>query len=664
VTEGISDSNRAVPTPTLGGNYYWRVNTHYTATTPDVSVQGDVWKFRTEPYKIVFNTDDDAVDYAGHMVPGYTCEIKGPAGSWTTPVGYLGSGTPVAGMMTVFNFDSFDYNNLYDVVVVPEYYAGSMPNTDNDLIAPPMSLAIHVDGDFSFNGVMDISGDDGDPDPAKRNESPAARCGGHRGSRKEKNAGDFSLETTDLGYYYQKVEFQNRYGAHKSHSYSRPTSSSSMTGANPGGGYAAFGPGTSTTAPYKDSGGAGHGGTGGDSGRGYYQALFTGGASYSDKEIPLPFGGSAAAWSQNAPGGTGGGGVEIVATNITLDSKCQIRAGGGTNPYIVKYPAGGGSGGSIKFIARNNFVNNGILEADGGKGGDGNEKSNNTGGGGAGGRIAIFYGGTTCTQGDISVKGGKQGVIVQSGSRPECNGLGLARDGDDGTPHIEQFTTTTNETIRRASAPTPKHGDTMVYAPDWPTEISLKWYSGYNTSDACDVVYFDLDDSSPSTQIASVSANARGEKSVNVDVKFGKTYYFQVKTVASGASTFDTVESPVWKFSAVKWECQEPNWGSYTWVDDEWPYYDDVLPADDIVLKAGWPAWDINHDCVVNNLDLWYFAQDWRAHRGATDTDYLLDDTELVFFTYQWMTCRGRSDDGCAGWTICGNWDSEGAGMD
>ncbi|MBN1786969.1 MAG: LamG domain-containing protein [Sedimentisphaerales bacterium] len=635
------------PTPILGEVYYWCVDTNYTSIS--TYVPGDVWNFRTEPYHIVFNTDDNDANYAGHIIGGYACEIKGPAGMWT----YLMTGYLDAAGVAVFDFPSgFAYNDHYDIVVVPEYFAPPLPpGTGNDDTAIPTPLSIRVNGDFYFNGLMDISGDDGDPDPAMRNYSTRARCGGHRGPRKEVTIGDLSRETTDFDYYYQKMEFESHYGEERKHFYSRPTSSSSMPYANPDGGYGAFGLGTSTVAPYKDSGGAGHGGVGGDSGRGYYAAIFSGGDSYSDEEVPIPFGGSAAGWSQSAPGGSGGGGVEIIATgNVTLGSSCQIRAGGGTNPYTTKYPAGGGSGGSIKIIAEGNFTNEGILEADGGDGGDGWEKGNNTGGGGAGGRIAIFYGGT-CVSGNISVKGGEKGVVHQSGTYPNHEGLGLSRDGDDGTILIEQFTAVTDEGVRRASAPAPKDGDYMVYAPSYPTSIDLKWYSGYNKTDACDVVYFGQQEANL-PMIGSVPALPRGEKSINVDVSPGQTYYFMIQTTGTG---FEPVDSDLWSFSTVPWECLEPNMENYDWDPGTCP--NEVDP--ETVLNAGWPAWDQNHDCVVNGADFWYFAQDWRVDRGGDD--YMLDDAQLWFFLYQWMTCRGRTNDGCEneGWPITGNYDGD-----
>ena len=99
--------------------------------------------------------------------------------------------------------------------------------------------------------------------------------------------------------------------------------------------YGAFGLGTSMTAPYKDSGGAGYGGIGGCSGRGWIHGIMTDGYPYSDKEVPIPFGGSASSWAQTAPGNAGGGGVEIDATgNVTFGTNAKILAKGGTTLYI------------------------------------------------------------------------------------------------------------------------------------------------------------------------------------------------------------------------------------------------------------------------------------------------------------------------------------------
>ena len=94
------------------------------------------------------------------------------------PAGQLSQQVLSLGGVAVVNFStSFNYGDLYDIVVVPEY----TPGNDADYIPTP--LVINVTGDFDFNGIMNISGNDGNP--YDRMLSPKARCGGHRGPRKE-----------------------------------------------------------------------------------------------------------------------------------------------------------------------------------------------------------------------------------------------------------------------------------------------------------------------------------------------------------------------------------------------------------------------------------------------------------------------------------------------
>ena len=46
----------------------------------------------------------------------------------------------------------------------------------------------------------------------------------------------------------------------------------------------------------------------------------------------------------------------------------MLVSGGSAVPE--DYPAGGGSGGSVRIIAGGNFANSGVIDANGGKGGD------------------------------------------------------------------------------------------------------------------------------------------------------------------------------------------------------------------------------------------------------------------------------------------------------
>ena len=76
-----------------------------------------------------------------------------------------------------------------------------------------------------------------------------------------------------------------------------------------------------------------------------------------------------------------------------------------------------------------------------------------------------------------------------------------------------------------------------------------------------------------------------------------------------------------------------------------------------VMDSNGWFAWDINHDCVVNDLDFWFFAKDWMTpNRGGetTSDEYDLQLPELSAFLRSWLECRGRTNQftnsGCAGW--------------
>ena len=145
---------------------------------------------------------------------------------------------------------------------------------------------------------------------------------------------------------------------------------------------------------------------------------------------------------------------------------------------------------------------------------------------------------------------------------------------------------------RKASAPTPKDGDKMVYCPNSSTGnwLTLKWYSGYNVTAANDVVYFGTRVLTRLTQIGSPVPATRGQHSSTVDVNIvpNKTYYWKVVTIDG-----TNVSSDVWSFKTVNWQCKEPN-------DTDDP---NQLPA-----GVGY----IPYDCVINFDDFWYFAKDWQ----------------------------------------------------
>jgi hypothetical protein len=584
--------------------YYWRVNSTY----PSGTVAGDIWSFCTKPYELVFNTSGAETRYADHNIPAYAFVIHQDGWSDVCATGSLASDG-----VAVFNFPSgFNYDRRYDIIAVPEYRA-----TDVNAIIIPTPLAIHVTGDFSFDGRVQIAGDD---ILTTTQDTTFACSGGFPGPKHNQDISVFNDEDTHPATvsdywtsYNMPGDNHGRFGLVASdHPIFVPTALAKSV----------FGPGQPVSPPYKGGGGGGSGGMGGDAGRGYYFGVFSGGPSYGDKEVPVPFGGSSGGWGGgDSPGGAaGGGGIEIVATgNVVLDSNSQIKAfGGGQLSPPSTYPAGGGGGGSVRIIAGGSVTNKGTINVNGGKGGNGNRadtggaKANDTGGGGGGGRVAIFYGTTYSNTGIITANGGAKGTNA---------GTSLAQSGQNGTTFV------TNSSPKKASAPTPANGDKMVYCHPDPCTIQLKWYSGYGGT--TDVVYCDTN-STPTTSRGSVSAT-RGQHSVSMTVSAGNTYYMRVITDG-------TVVSDTWSFKTVSWRCKQ---------------YDGDVP------HVGGPEWDWNHDCVLNFEDFAYFAKDWLNNEfGAyrLDNTYVGDPpsdgfvSDLARFVNEWLECYNRTDGGCTGW--------------
>lgn len=617
VASAIPDHNYAVSAPLSAETYYWRI----VSKLPGIGhadVNSDVWSFKTKPYPIVFNTDSGSVTYSDGTIPGYTCMVRDPCGNWTTvSTGRFESYDAADtndGLTIIFDFNNFSYTNRYAIIVLPSY------GQDLDINKVPTSLCIDVNGNFYFDGTMNISGDDSATTDDTMTAWPKARCGGYRGEMRnasEKSGGDSNF-----------VQRWTAYGRFP------PTSVTSVQYwvANPDTAYRLYGPGMGITLSKsgKVGGGGGYGGTGGDCGRGYFHAIFGGGPTYGDVQVPVPFGGSSGGWGGEMWGAAGGGGVEIITTgNVTLDTNSIIKSEGGScilPSTPIKYSAGGGAGGSVRIIAGGSVTLKGVIDVNGGKGGDNstnetaNAKPNNVSGGGGGGRVAVFYGTTYTKTGSIAAKGGAKGVVLPTSANGFNVGKSLAENGQDGTIYE------TNSSPRVASAPTPSNGNTMVYAPNSPTTIVLKWYSGYNVAAANDVVYFDQT-TNPTTKITEVPA-ARGQHWVSVNVNPNQTYYFKVVTGGSVTST-------IWSFKTVSWQCMSPNYGQ------------DPDPN----IAAGWPSWDINHDCVVNDIDLWYFAKDWAVDRGGgTPGAYNLEFVDLYSYAIYWLECRGRTNNGCLGW--------------
>jgi hypothetical protein len=593
IASDINDQNIIGFDPcNIGGRgmiYYWRVNSKYGSNI----ITGDIWSFRTKPYEIVFNTSGDNTTYADHVIPAYGCEVHGDG--WTSvTTGSFDNG------IAVFNFPSgFNYDRRYDIIVVPSYRA-----TDINSIVFPTPLAIHAAGDFNFDGRIQLGGDD----ILSTTQDNTFTCsGGYPGPKHNQdvsifpNPDEHPATVSDFWTQYTALIGTHRRlnsGITSDKSFFVPTDIAKYV----------FGPGQPANPPYKGGGGGGSGGAGGESGRGWELSIYAaGGLSYGDKEIPFPFGGSAGGWGgDGSPGGAaGGGGIEIVATgNVILDVNSQIIAHGGSqNCSATQYPAGGAGGGSVKIIAGGSVTLKGSIDVNGGTGGNNsNNKSNDTGGGGGGGRVAVFYGTTYSNTGKITAYGGKKGM--NNATNPPTS---LAQSGADGTIY------TTNSSPKKASAPTPKNGDSVYCHPD-PCTIKLKWYSGYGGT--TDVIYCD-NNATPTTSRGSASVS-RLQHDVNMTVTAGKTYY--VRVITDG-----TVISDTWSFKTTNWSCVQYTGGT--------PHF-------------GGPEWDVNHDCVLDFYDYTYFASIWRN----PDYNPAVGLAALGRFVGEWLNCINRTDAGCSGW--------------
>ena len=593
LANGISDHNVMTgpnDVNSRGSIYYWRVNSTYASVG---TVAGDIWSFRTKPYEFVFNTSGLDITYADHVVPAYSCEVHGDG--WSDP---CATGSLASDGVAVFNFPSgFNYDRRYDIIVVPAYRATDI---NDDIIPTP--LAIHVTGDFSFDGRVQIAGDDVLVTSGTSNNT-LARSGGFPGPKYNQDSSVFSDRVVTITDYWTSYSFPNYYNTRFGNI--GVPSSAKFIFVPTALAQSVFGPGQPVNPPYKVGGGGGYGGVGGDSGRGYWSGVFTGGPSYGDEEVPVPFGGSSGGWgSTGPPGGAGGGGIEIVATgNVVLDVNSQIKAdGGGQLCSATNYPSGGGSGGSVRIIAGGSVTNKGTINVNGGIGGNANQ-ANNTGGGGGGGRVAVFYGTTYSNTGTITADGGARGTYNVT--------LGIGQNGQNGTIF------TTNGSPKKASAPTPANGDKMVYCHPDPCTIQLKWYSGYGGT--TDVVYCDTNPN-PTTSRGTVSAT-RGQHSVTMTVSAGNTYY--MKVITDG-----TVSSDTWSFKTVNWRCRQ---------------YDGAATDP---CHVGGPEWDFNHDCVLDFEDFEYFADDWL--NPAFDI-YTLEFIDFARLANEWRQCFNRTDGGCAG---------------
>jgi len=127
-------------------------------------------EFPNQTIRNCFNTSGDNTTYKDHVIPAYGCEIHGDG--WSSVLtGSFSNG------VAVFNFpgpNGFNYDRRYDIIVVPSYRA-----TDINTIVFPTPLAIYANGNFYFDGRIQLAGDD--VLTTTDEEKPFARAGGFPG---------------------------------------------------------------------------------------------------------------------------------------------------------------------------------------------------------------------------------------------------------------------------------------------------------------------------------------------------------------------------------------------------------------------------------------------------------------------------------------------------
>ncbi len=233
----------------------------------------------------------------------------------------------------VFNFTTITIPAGVTVTLAP-----NATNTPATLLAT---------GDVTIAGVLDLSGQDGGNGS---NATATAPNGGRPGP------GGFAGGNGSVGI----------------------VTTTGGRGLGPGGGAPGVQQGQGWV-PDCSGGGAGHNGTGGNAGVGYYSACTTaGGASYEGL-LPLLGGSGEGAGSSSfgytAGGGGGGGGALLLvsSTKITLTGTTRANAGSGTyvpgGNYHSVGGGGGGSGGTIRLVAPLLTGSGGSIQVNGGNGG-------------------------------------------------------------------------------------------------------------------------------------------------------------------------------------------------------------------------------------------------------------------------------------------------------
>ena len=188
-------------------------------------------------------------------------------------------------------------------------------------------------------------------------------------------------------------------------------------------------------------GGAGHGGYGGAS----FGNLALGGNTYDNPAAPRTVGSGGGGSLPNAPGGAGGGAIQISVTGtLEIDGTISANAGNGSGTW-----GGGGAGGAIALSAAT-ISGFGLITANGGGGAGG------LGGGGAGGMIYIScnnnsFSGTMTAYGGSGPSWGGAGTVITQVSGQNFK-LTLDNAGNSGaTTPLSSYSGSTDLTLRNGA---------------------------------------------------------------------------------------------------------------------------------------------------------------------------------------------------------------------
>jgi hypothetical protein len=298
--------------------------------------------------------------------------------------------------------------------------------------------------------------------------------------------------------------------------------------------------------------------------------------TYGQKEVYELWGGSGGSGSQSngmgtlmtpnprARGGAGGGGaVEMYAVNgsLTLTPSAQVLVKGGSafndgvryNGTTVTatgtaspYPGGGGSGGSIRLIAKTNLSVGGALSAKGGDGADAPTWSPTTSyitGAGGGGRIALYKGGSVASSGTIDVSGGEGGMYNAPAQQAQIQSR---MNGGIGTVYGLQSGNGALTMITQPHDPIPTDGTGLTDA----NNVTIQWRPAIGSTTMN--LYFGTTQTPPLVQSYSNANGLRAQKSylTGPSAPAGTTYYWRVEC--------NGVMGPLWSYKVLSYEARTP----------------------------------------------------------------------------------------------------------